>query len=91
MDGLLAQLRDAIHRAEGRAAVDVSAAPAGLPTGLAEVDAVLGGLPRGRVAELLGPWSSGKTSIALAAAARATQAGGLVAWVDPRRELSFFL
>ena len=86
MDPLLAQLREAIHRAE-KGHTPAVAPTVGLPTGLAEVDAVLGGFPRGRVAELLGAWSSGKTSVALAAAARATQGGGLVAWVDSRREL----
>jgi len=48
------------------------------------LDAVLGGgLPRGRVSELCGPLSSGKTSLALSLLAAATQRGEVVAYVDP--------
>jgi recombination protein RecA len=42
----------------------------------------IGGLPRGRVVEIYGPESSGKTSIALHAAASVQKAGGLVAFID---------
>ena len=42
----------------------------------------IGGLPRGRVVEIYGPESSGKTSIALRAAASVQKAGGLVAFID---------
>jgi RecA/RadA recombinase len=62
-----------------------SLAPAGtaVATGLAEVEALLGGgLPRGRVAELVGPASAGRTGLALAVATAATQRGEVVAWVD---------
>src|SRR5262245_5227193 len=65
-------------------------APAGPPlaTGSAAVDMLIGGgLPRGRLVEMAGPWSSGKTALALAAAARVTAQGGLVAYIDARREL----
>jgi hypothetical protein len=54
-----------------------------LPTGLARVDRLLGGgFPRGRLSEITGPLSSGRTSLALALAAAATRAGEVVAWVD---------
>ena len=55
-----------------------------LPTGLAALDAALGGgLPRGRVTELAGAPSMGRTGLACAIAAAATRAGETIAWVDP--------
>jgi hypothetical protein len=58
-------------------------APPRLPTGLEDVDRLLGGgFPRGRLSEITGPLSSGRTSLALALAAAATDAGEVVAWVD---------
>ncbi len=55
-----------------------------LPTGLAALDETLdGGLPRGRVTELVGPPSAGRTGLACAVAARATGAGETMAWIDP--------
>ena len=55
-----------------------------LPTGLDAVDALLdGGLPRGRLSEVVGRRSAGRTALATAVAARATRAGETVAWVDP--------
>ena len=52
-------------------------------TGLAAVDALLdGGFPRGRISEVVGPRTSGRTSLALRSMARATAEGGLVALVD---------
>lgn len=52
-------------------------------TGIAAVDRVLaGGFPRGRLSEITGPPSSGRTSLALALLATATAAGELVAVVD---------
>jgi recombination protein RecA len=54
-----------------------------LSTGLPALDgAVEGGLPRGRVTELAGPASAGRTGIAFAIAAHATRAGETIAWVD---------
>jgi hypothetical protein len=54
-----------------------------LSIGLSKIDAVLGGgLPRGRVSELVGPPCSGKTSCLLALLAAATRAGEVAAWVD---------
>jgi recombination protein RecA len=47
--------------------------PQMLPSGIAEVDAITGGLPRGCLSEICGPASSGKTSVLLAAIAAATR------------------
>jgi recombination protein RecA len=53
------------------------------PTGLAELDRALGGgVPRGRVSELVGPSCCGSTSLALALLAGVTAQGELAAWID---------
>jgi recombination protein RecA len=63
-------------------------AVARLPTGLDALDRILGGgLPRGRVSELAGPPSAGRTGLACAIAAHATQAAETIAWVDPEDTL----
>jgi recombination protein RecA len=55
-----------------------------IPTGLAEVDLLLGGgFPRGRLSEIRGPVSSGRTGLLLCLLARTTRAGALAALVDP--------
>ncbi|HLY18062.1 MAG TPA: hypothetical protein VKR61_12610 [Bryobacteraceae bacterium] len=51
-------------------------------TGLAEVDAMSGGLPRGCLTEVYGPASSGRTSLTLAAMAQSTGRGEVCALVD---------
>lgn len=54
-----------------------------LDAGLPALDALLdGGIARGRISELVGPQSSGKSSLAVRCAARATVRGELVAWVE---------
>ncbi|HSW67064.1 MAG TPA: recombinase RecA [Bacteroidales bacterium] len=55
-----------------------------IPTGSIALDAALGigGLPRGRVVEIYGPESSGKTTLALHAIAEAQKAGGIAAFID---------
>src|SRR6201991_3910838 len=55
-----------------------------IPTGSIALDIALGigGLPRGRVVEIFGPESSGKTTLTLHAVANAQRAGGTVAFVD---------
>jgi hypothetical protein len=59
-----------------------------LATGLPALDAALeGGLPRGRVTELAGPRSAGRTALASHIAASATRAGETIAWVDPEDAL----
>ena len=61
-----------------------------LSTGCARLDQVLGGgLPRGKLVEVAGPWSSGKTALVLGTAARLTagERKRLCAYVDGRGEL----
>ena len=53
------------------------------PTGLPALDARLGGgFPRGRLSEISGPPSSGRTALALMLVQRALEQGGLVGWID---------
>jgi recombination protein RecA len=60
-----------------------------IPTGSIALDIALGlgGLPRGRVVEIYGPESSGKTTVALHAVANAQAAGGIVAFIDAEHAL----
>jgi recombination protein RecA len=60
-----------------------------IPTGSLALDAALGvgGLPRGRVVEIFGPESSGKTTLALHVTAEAQKAGGQVAFIDAEHAL----
>jgi len=60
-----------------------------IPTGSIALDVALGigGLPRGRVVEIYGPESSGKTTVALHAVANVQQAGGIAAFVDAEHAL----
>ncbi len=60
-----------------------------IPTGSITLDAALGigGVPRGRVIEIYGPESSGKTTLALHIIANAQKAGGLVAFIDAEHAL----
>ncbi|TDC07054.1 recombinase RecA [Nonomuraea longispora] len=60
-----------------------------IPTGSISLDVALGigGLPRGRIVEVYGPESSGKTTIALHAVANAQRAGGIAAFVDAEHAL----
>ena len=55
-----------------------------IPTGSLSVDLALGvgGVPRGRIVEIYGPESSGKTTLALHIVSNAQKAGGLCAYVD---------
>ena len=57
-------------------------APATLPSGIPQLDALSGGLPRGMLTELVGPASSGRTSLLLSILAQATQRGEVCALVD---------
>ena len=60
-----------------------------IPTGSLGLDAALGigGLPRGRVVEIFGPESSGKTTLALSCIAEAQKLGGICALVDAEHAL----
>jgi recombination protein RecA len=60
-----------------------------ISTGAISFDAALGvgGVPRGRVVEIFGPESSGKTTIALQVIAEAQKAGGMAAFVDAEHAL----
>jgi recombination protein RecA len=60
-----------------------------ISTGSISLDAALGigGVPRGRILEIYGPESSGKTTICLHIAAEAQRAGGMVAFVDAEHAL----
>ena len=55
-----------------------------IPTGVLSLDLALGvgGFPRGRIIEVYGPESSGKTTLALQAVAQAQKAGGSAAYID---------
>jgi recombination protein RecA len=60
-----------------------------IPTGSIALDVALGigGLPRGRVVEIYGPESSGKTTVALHAVANAQALGGIAAFIDAEHAL----
>jgi recombination protein RecA len=60
-----------------------------IPTGAVSIDYALGvgGMPRGRVVEIYGPESSGKTTLALQVIAQAHRMGGLAAFVDAEHAL----
>jgi recombination protein RecA len=60
-----------------------------IPTGAIALDVALGigGLPRGRIVEIFGPESSGKTTVALHAVANAQRAGGIAAFIDAEHAL----
>ncbi len=60
-----------------------------IPTGALSLDIALGigGIPRGRITEIYGPESSGKTTVALSALAMAQKSGGIAAFVDAEHAL----
>lgn len=71
--------------------MDVSAYQAipGVSTGALSIDLALGGkgIPRGRIAEIFGPESSGKTTLALTVLANAQRDGGVAAFIDAEHAL----
>ncbi|HID38647.1 MAG TPA: recombinase RecA [Calditrichaeota bacterium] len=77
--------KGAIMRLGDRVKVDVDV----IPTGSISLDAALGvgGIPRGRITEIYGPESSGKTTLALHIVAEAQKGGGLAAFVDAEHAL----
>src|SRR5579859_1288700 len=60
-----------------------------IPTGAINLDAAIGvgGIPRGRVTEIFGPESSGKTTLALHVVAHAQKMGGAAAYIDAEHAL----
>jgi recombination protein RecA len=60
-----------------------------IPTGAINLDAAIGigGVPRGRITEIYGPESSGKTTLALHVAANAQRLGGVAAFIDAEHAL----
>jgi recombination protein RecA len=83
-----------IERQFGRGAVmrlgdDARAPVEVIPTGSISLDVALGigGLPRGRIVEIFGPESSGKTSLALHAVANSQRSGGIAAFIDAEHAL----
>lgn len=90
LDTVLAQ----IEKSHGKGAVmrlgdDVRPPVAIIPTGSLALDVALGigGLPRGRIVEIYGPESSGKTTVALHAVASAQRTGGIAAFIDAEHAL----
>jgi recombination protein RecA len=77
--------KGSIMRLGSRETIDVPA----IPTGALSLDAALGvgGMPRGRVVEIYGPESSGKTTLALHVIAEAQRRGGMAAFVDAEHAL----
>ena len=61
----------------------------GISTGALSLDLALGGrgIPRGRIVEIFGPESSGKTTLALTVAAHAQKSGGVAAFIDAEHAL----
>ena len=83
-----------IDRAFGKGSImrlddDPSKVPPGISTGSISLDLALGGkgVPRGRVVEVYGPESSGKTTLALHVIANAQREGGIAAFVDAEHAL----
>ena len=90
LDAALAQIersfgKGSIMKLGQEQAVEIDA----VSTGALGLDIALGigGLPRGRVGEIYGPESSGKTTLALHAAASAQKLGGICAFVDAEHAL----
>jgi len=85
----LATTLQAIERTYGEGSImplgaDQRAKIEGIPTGSLSLDIALGGqgIPRGRIAEVYGPESSGKTTLALHVIAEAQRLGGICAFID---------
>ena len=91
LDGVMAQ----IEKQYGKGAIMRLGESAGdtnievLPTGCLSLDLAIGvgGLPRGRIIEIYGPESSGKTTVALHCIAETQKAGGIAAFIDAEHAL----
>jgi recombination protein RecA len=90
LDAALAQIDKQFGKGSVMRLGDETRVPIGvIPTGSIALDVALGigGLPRGRVIEIYGPESSGKTTVALHAVASAQAAGGIAAFIDAEHAL----
>ncbi|GAA5228907.1 recombinase RecA [Paeniglutamicibacter antarcticus] len=90
LEAALAQIDKAYGKGSIMRLGDDTRAPiATIPTGSVALDIALGigGLPRGRVVEIYGPESSGKTTLALHAVASAQKLGGIAAFIDAEHAL----
>ena len=76
--------KGSVMRLGQQQALDIEA----ISTGSLSLDLALGigGLPKGRIIEIYGPESSGKTTLALQVVAEAQKAGGICAFVDAEHE-----
>ena len=92
---LLKSTTDQIHKKFGKGSImklgegGADLAVAAIPTGALPLDIALGigGVPRGRIIEIYGPESSGKTTLALQILAEAQAEGGIVAFIDAEHAL----
>lgn len=89
LDNALGQIEKSFGKGSIMKLTGESVAVSGIPTGALSLDLALGGygLPRGRIIELFGPESSGKTTLALHALANAQKAGGIAAFIDAEHAL----
>ena len=90
IDNAIAQIdrsygKGAVMRLGERGRVPVNVIPTGAPA--LDVALGIGGMPRGRIVEVYGPESSGKTTVALHAVANAQKAGGVAAFIDAEHAL----
>ena len=90
LDAAIAQITDnfgkgSVMKLGQRRAMDIES----VSTGSLSLDVALGigGLPKGRVVEVYGPESSGKTTLALQVVAEAQKAGGICAFIDAEHAL----
>ena len=93
-DGALDRALNQIEKQFGKGAImqmneSAVSAVAGISTGALSLDLALGGrgIPRGRIIEVYGPESSGKTTLALHAVAQAQKANGVAAFIDAEHAL----
>ncbi len=92
-DSALSRAVQQIEKQFGKGAVmkldEQKASVAGIPTGSLSLDIALGGngVPRGRVLEVFGPESSGKTTLTLHIIANAQKGGGVAAFIDAEHAL----